>query len=114
MISWKRTINANVVPAMELVLDSMPQCTPEQIILFTFDVLTDQDDPLPVCRPPVPFYSTLIASGSAVLPVVVASYPDEIIFGEGFAEESQGWEQLKLFLQSTRLMAGIGWILVLA
>jgi len=109
---WKTNISANALPVFELVLNALPQCTPDQFNQFLAGDLETMQD-LPLCKPPEPVYSTLLAYGAVVLPAQLQQASDEMHLGQGADASQEELLQMKQSLRRTRFFLRAGWMFVI-
>ncbi|MDH5508709.1 MAG: hypothetical protein OEZ02_15915, partial [Anaerolineae bacterium] len=62
---WKHNVSKNTLPVVELALNALPQCDAAQIEVFALALSGVGDvSGIPLCRPPEPIYSTILASAA--------------------------------------------------
>ena len=111
---WKSNMITNVIPAMELVLNSLPQCSPDEVLELSLMVVLGDVSSMPQCRPPEPIYSAVLEIGASIVPSLVEELPDEMSIGLDLVIDVGGdLQNVKQMLTKMRLIMRAGWIAVL-
>jgi hypothetical protein len=108
---WKSTLITNFVPALELIMYALPECTDaQQNQFFTNGNLAEN---LPSCRPTDPVYGIFIEQAGTTFPALIEDLPDEYTLGSELEEENIEWSAAKKNLQTFAFVTQASWILML-
>lgn len=101
---WKRNFSANSLPVIELMLNELPQCTPEQLGRFP-DLTADAPQPVevPMCRPPEPYYSLVLDQVAEVVPRQIQGVPNRVDLGERMQLNQPALQETKQTLLGMRV-----------
>lgn len=107
---WKANIEASKIEVVEVFLDTIPNCSPSDVVAF------NSAEDLPFCKPPEPHYSNLLDEISTEISTTLVDLPEEFsLFGDDFAgqqETLQGVARAKQILLLVRSTLRLGWVVV--
>lgn len=90
MRSWKSNTITNAVPVMSMVFNALPQCSPEDVLAFAEIIDPQSSAAMPKCRPPEPFYSTLLDAGASTISAQLSQAPDYLDLAQPLMAEAGG------------------------
>jgi hypothetical protein len=108
---WKSTLITNFVPALELILFALPQCTDAQQNQFFVNGNLAADTP--ACRPAEPVYGVFIEQAGTTFPALIEDYPDEFTLGSELEAENIDWAAAKKNLQTFAFITQASWVVML-
>jgi hypothetical protein len=94
---------------MEIVLRTLPACTPEDLARLA----AENDAGFPFCRPEGELYTELLRQAAAELPASFDAFPDEVDLGARFEQSGADFTAAKQALRRTRLVLNQAWLVVL-
>lgn len=109
--SWKSVMETNSTLAVDMVLAKMPDCTAEDLTIFTAGAIISEEN-FPLCNPPEPMYSRLRDIMRISAPARFATLPDGIDISQDMFENLQGLAQLKSRIVWARSMMFYSWFWV--
>jgi hypothetical protein len=76
----KRNLLKNNIRITNILLKSLPQCSPEQLQLFiNLDISNVEEISIPSCRPPEPFYSLFLDGVAEYMPAMLENLPSQYV-----------------------------------
>jgi hypothetical protein len=108
---WKSTLITNFVPALELIMYALPECTDaQQNQFFNEDNLAAD---APACRPTGPVYNVFIEQAGTSFPALIEDLPDDYALGSELEAENIDWAAAKKNLQTFKFITQASWIVML-
>jgi hypothetical protein len=109
---WKSNLKTNLVPAIELVMYTLPECSPEQQQVFLEG--GELAASAPSCRPGEPVYGLFMEQAGTSVPALIDDMADEYDFGKQLAEGQQmDWAGFKQTLAGIAAVTQSSWIAML-
>lgn len=116
LTGWKASTIQNAGGLVAVFLDALPACGQSELTALANEGVTARSASLPVCRPPEPYYSAIIASAGPLMEAVISRSPNSIELKQltGGAEAPKELVELKSNLVQLRFWLAWGWVAVLA
>ena len=109
---WKSNLKTNLLPAIEMVMYTLPECSAEQQQVFLQGGQLAAD--APSCRPSEPTYSLFIEQAETAVPALIDDMQDEYSFDKQLSENEQiDWIGLKQRLIELATVTQFSWVVAL-
>lgn len=109
---WKNNVRSNAAPVFELVLNTLPLCTAQQLVEFSNSGDLSTAESLPLCLPPEPFYSSLINVSASAVPARLDEFPDVIDLGTGLDSNIPFLSAVKQNIRLLRSLFKYSWLAI--
>jgi hypothetical protein len=109
---WKSNLKTNLVPAIELLMYTLPECSPEQqqVFLEGGELAANA----PSCRPAEPVYGLFMEQAGTSVPALIDDMADEYDFGKQLADNQQmDWAGFKDTLGRIASVTQSSWVAML-
>jgi hypothetical protein len=119
LLPWKENLREKSGDVIAIVLDSLPECTLEQAIAMSLEGLQSSESLagiIPICRPPEPVYSALLANGEFLLAGTLTLTPDtiDLDWNDQNLQPPRELVELREALLRARFVLNWGWLAVVA
>lgn len=116
---WKSNIETNAVPVLEIVLEGLRSCTPEEVEVYRNIAQSSEFiESVPLCRPTERIYNWLLDEAHITVPIALEQIPDRVdlgkqIFknGEDLGNARQQLLKLKVGMRSVWIIPLIAFII---
>jgi hypothetical protein len=101
---------------IQMIVDSWPSCTPEQIEQLSQAALRTDEVPILYCEPPEPFREQLMGFATEMMMKFIREIPPEFAFGEEETPPQQTVENMaaKEWIRLVRTLSRVAWLVPVA
>lgn len=112
---WKANTQANASEVMAVVLDALPECTAADVAGMALSALQSLEGMLATmqaCRPPEPFYSTVVNNAGLLFSASLQAAPDTLNLNQfgGGPEAPEDLVELKESIVQVRAVTSWAWL----
>lgn len=114
--AWKRNLRANAPKVVAVVLDSLPDCSLEQLSALLGEGVGEEGlvGLIPACKPPEPLYSTLLNNADRLVSGFTSRTPDQLDLTDVEVQETEQLLALKENLNRSRLILTWAWLPIIS